>query len=155
MRYRIQENQSTDKKKWGTNTKQDTGFKNIQGTDTKNEGTDTVPHKEKCGTTQDNIKGRKPTSEQKFLVPVLWRISSIYGTRRVPITYEERWGSALTNHMDPENFTSPRCRKTKIITLDPKPMRIRNEEATSNKKNEREDPIRVWGSETEKKASRS
>jgi hypothetical protein len=38
----------------------------IQGTDTKNEGTDTVPHKEKCGVTQDKIKGRKPTSEQKF-----------------------------------------------------------------------------------------
>ncbi len=108
--------------------KRGTGFKKIRGTNIKkmryryktryriqeklwyrykNEGTDTVSHKEKGGTTQVKIKGWNRHQNKNSECRICGEYYQFYGTRRVPITYEERWSPALTKIMDPENFYLP------------------------------------------------
>ncbi len=106
--YRIQENSRYRYKNWGTDTKRGTGFKKKQGTDRKTKVPIRYRTKKNAVLHKTKLKGGNRHQNKNSECRFCKKISSIYGTRRVPITYEERWSPALTKHMDPENFTSPR-----------------------------------------------
>ena len=84
-RYRIQEN-------WGTDTKQGTGFKKIQGTDTKTKIPRRYRTKKNAVLHKQKLKGWNRHQNKKFWVPVLWKISLIYLWREVSSRVDKTYG---------------------------------------------------------------